>query len=144
MSSQTQTPVGEPVRIPVARIKRIIKQDPDIMAVNNTAVFNVAGAVQLFVGHVAEQALLNARANGRARLTYNDFARAIANNEELGFLRELVPETVPFQQVKEAREGAGLEEEEGELVDPQPEQMEPEYEEEAPEESYVEGSQSPN
>lgn len=135
MSSQTQTPVGEPARIPVARIKRIIKQDPDIMAVNNAAVFNVAGAVQLFIGHVAEQALLNARANGRARLGYDDFARTIANNDELGFLRELVPETVPFEQVKEAREDAGIEDEEGDLVDPQPEQMEADTVEETPEES---------
>lgn len=93
----------EPARIPLARIKRVMKEDPEVVAVSNAAVQHMASAAQLFVGYFTEQALMESRAEGRQRVAYRDFAQAATNNDQLAFLGRLVPKNVPFGDVSQQR-----------------------------------------
>lgn len=98
----------ESVRIPLARVKRVMKEDPEVMAVSNAAVKHMASAVQVFVGHFTEQALLVARAEGRTRVAYRDFAHVASSNEEMTFLGPLVPNTIPFGTAQSMRAAADI------------------------------------
>ncbi|KAA8915899.1 hypothetical protein TRICI_001913 [Trichomonascus ciferrii] len=90
MSSETKAP-----KVPIARVKRIIKQDDDIAGVSSSA---------LFAQYFTEQALLSAQGERRKKLQYADFANAVANNDQLEFLSDLVPKKVPFRKVLEHRQ----------------------------------------
>lgn len=98
------------LKIPVARVKRIVKQDRDIGPTSAASIQALGAAAKLFVAKFTELAEANARTDGRVRLKYADFASAVANNEELAFLSPIVPRKVPFAQVKAKRIAAGLEE----------------------------------
>lgn len=98
----------EPARIPLARVKRVMKEDPEVMAVSVAAVKHMASAVQLFVGHFTEQALLAARAEGRTRVAYRDFAQVANSSEEMAFLGPLLPNTIPFGTVQSMRAAADI------------------------------------
>lgn len=117
-------PLSSPVKLPLARIKRIVKQDPDISMISTAAVQTLSAAVQLFVCHFTEQALMESRMNGRNRLTYSDFADAVAHQDELDFLSSIVPRTMTYGQIKQKRDQVGFDAPDGERFDPQPEQIE--------------------
>lgn len=94
----------EPARIPLARVKRVMKEDPEVLAVSNDAVQHMAAAIQLFVSHFTEQALMASRAEGRNRLGYKDFAQVASEYDEMAFLGPFVPKTVPFNSVKDKKQ----------------------------------------
>lgn len=116
----------EPARVPLARIKRTMKEDPEVSAVSTAAVKYMASATQLFVGYFAVQAVLESRAQGRQRVSYRDFAQAVSSNEDLAFLGRLVPKTVPFGEIDQQRQEADIQEPPGIPVPRQEEQMEEE------------------
>lgn len=89
------------VSVPLARVKRIIRQDDQIMAISSGASYSVAAAVELFIKYMAEQAYIGARANKRKKIQYNDLAIAIQRQPELEFLSVLVPKTVPYKAIKD-------------------------------------------
>jgi DNA polymerase epsilon subunit 4 len=76
------------IAVPLARVKRIMKQDDDIVTVSSGAVVAMAAATEMFVQYFTEQALMASRANPNKRknLQYNDFASAVAMCSELEFL----------------------------------------------------------
>lgn len=94
---------GNSLTLPLARVKRIIKQDEDIVACSTSAVYAIASATvgihaqgreektnmirqEMFVQYLTEQALLRARLEKRKRMHYNDFADAVASIDQLQFL----------------------------------------------------------
>lgn len=88
------------VKLPVARIKRIVKQDGDVVAISTPAVYAVAAATELFVNYFTQQAYMRASsstssastsADGSAagkkkRVAYKDFANSVEQLESLQFL----------------------------------------------------------
>lgn len=102
--------------------------------ISTAAVQTLSAAVQVFVGHFTEQALFEARSNGRTRLTYADFAGAVAHQDELDFLSSIVPQTMSYAQIKQKRDQVGFDEPaDAEPFEPQPEEQEPEGPEEGTE-----------
>jgi histone H3/H4 len=97
---------AHPISLPLARVKRIMKQDDEIVTVSSGAVIAVAAATELFVQYLTEQALLVARGEKHKKLTYNDFANAVARVEQLEFLSGLVPKTIPYKKVLERKQAA--------------------------------------
>ncbi|CAN6610506.1 hypothetical protein TRVA0_004S02740 [Trichomonascus vanleenenianus] len=92
--------------IPLARVKRIIKQDDEVVTVSSGAVYAIATATELFANYFAEQAYLSAQADKRKKLQYQDFATAVANIDQLEFLADIVPKKVPYRKVVEHQKAA--------------------------------------
>jgi histone H3/H4 len=86
-------------RIPVARVKRLVKALSGDAARNvaKDAAFVLTAATELFLQHLASESVDACRAAGGARRTISalDILRAIANKPELAFLRADFPLPTP-------------------------------------------------
>jgi histone H3/H4 len=94
--------------LPLSRVKRIIKLDPDISRVTGDAAFLIATATELFLSLLTREASAVAVAAGRKTLTDLDFARAAAGHPALTFLTHdlRVPSAADEEAVKAARVAA--------------------------------------
>lgn len=60
------------IKLPVARVKKIIKEDPDIKVVKQTAVIAIAKSTELFLEFLVKQSLVNTKSDGRKIIQYKD------------------------------------------------------------------------
>ncbi|KAI9204776.1 histone-fold-containing protein [Polychytrium aggregatum] len=89
---------------PQTRVKRIIKEDKDIMNCQNDAVFAVTVATELFLQKFAEMAYNQARKRNAKSIAYGDVASAVQMTERFRFLEDVVPPTVPLRKALKQRE----------------------------------------
>ncbi|KAL1921366.1 uncharacterized protein VTP21DRAFT_11082 [Calcarisporiella thermophila] len=106
-------------QLPLARVKRIIKEDKDVGLCSNEAVFLISIATELFIEFFANNAVNYAVADKRKTIQYKDLANAVSKIDQLEFLSDVIPKTIPLRKAlmrqKEAKEEEGEEgEEEGE------------------------------
>ncbi|KAK5121516.1 hypothetical protein LTR85_005349 [Meristemomyces frigidus] len=98
------------VSLPLARVKKIINTDDDIGSCSNNAAFVITVATEMFMQHLVEQAynIVKSERKPRRNIQYRDVANAVARVENLEFLTDVVPKTVPYKQYKQkqAKEGA--------------------------------------
>lgn len=87
---------GNSLTLPLAKIKRIFKLDPDYISASQSAVYATGLATELFVQYLAEQASLLARMDKRKKVQYKDFSNAVAGHDSLTFLSDTVPKTQPI------------------------------------------------
>lgn len=89
-------------QLPLSRIKKIIAIDPELAACSNPGAFLIAQATELFIAHLASSAHTVVRSERKPRkvIQYKDLAAAVARNENLEFLSDVVPQTVPFKEAK--------------------------------------------
>ncbi|CAG8466185.1 4463_t:CDS:2 [Scutellospora calospora] len=73
--------------LPIARVKRIIKEDDDVTMCAADATFVIAVAAELFIGHFVKQGLEQANAESRNKVLYQDLANAVKDHEYLEFLQ---------------------------------------------------------
>lgn len=85
--------------LPLSKIKRILKMDPEYFGSSATAVYAAGTATELFVQYLVEQASLNAKVEKRKKIQYKDFSSAVSSQEALYFLSDTIPKT---QIVREA------------------------------------------
>lgn len=85
--------------LPISKIKRIFKMDPDYSGASQSAVYATGVATELFVQYLAEQASVMAKMDKRKKIMYSDFSGAVENHEALHFLRDTIPKTVPLKTV---------------------------------------------
>lgn len=78
--------------LPLSKIKKIFKMDPDYVAALQSAVYATGLATELFIQHMVEQAASMARMGKRKKINYVDFSDAVKGHESLMFLRDTVPE----------------------------------------------------
>ncbi|KAL7663894.1 DNA polymerase epsilon subunit C [[Candida] zeylanoides] len=78
--------------LPLSKIKKIFKMDPDYVAASQSAVYATGLATELFIQHMVEQAASMARMGKRKKINYVDFSDAVKGHESLMFLRDTVPE----------------------------------------------------
>ncbi|KAK9236792.1 hypothetical protein V1525DRAFT_405967 [Lipomyces kononenkoae] len=119
--SVPQVPTGQ-ARLPLARVKRIIKLDEDVRACSNSAAFAVTVATEMFIQYMCEQGLHMSRSDRRKTLHYKDLANAVHKLDELEFLSgeyiyassddrmssahihiDVVPRTIPLHKVLKDR-----------------------------------------
>ncbi|ESO09539.1 hypothetical protein HELRODRAFT_127849, partial [Helobdella robusta] len=74
------------VRLPLTRIKTIIKTDSDVNLVSHDAVLLITKATELFIESLAEQAYENTAQAKRKTVYKRDIDLAIENIESLAFL----------------------------------------------------------
>ncbi|KAG0134255.1 histone-fold-containing protein [Tuber indicum] len=91
--------------LPLSRVKKIIRLDDDVNGCSNNAAFLVTIAAEMFVQYLAEQGLKMTYGDRKQRKTmqYKDLATAVARVENLEFLADVIPPTVPYKQVRERK-----------------------------------------
>ncbi|KAF9968718.1 hypothetical protein BGZ70_009640 [Mortierella alpina] len=83
-------------QLPVARIKRIIKEDKDVQMVSNDAVFIISLATEMFLESFTSKAFNLAKLEKRKTVSYKDLATAVSQHDSLEFLQDVVPKTMPL------------------------------------------------
>ncbi|RPA88067.1 histone-fold-containing protein [Ascobolus immersus RN42] len=102
--------------MPLGRVKKIIKLDDDVKACSNAAAFVVAGATELFVKYLAAHGMKGAKQDKRKTLQYRDLSNAVARNDSLEFLSDIVPQTLPYKKIVEKRKKDQEDRETGQLT----------------------------
>ncbi|XP_008405129.1 DNA polymerase epsilon subunit 4 [Poecilia reticulata] len=73
-------------KLPLARIKALMKTDPDVSLASQESVFIIAKATELFVEMIAKDALVYAQQGKRKTLQRKDLDNAIEAIDEFAFL----------------------------------------------------------
>uniref|UniRef100_A0A3B3DB13 DNA polymerase epsilon subunit 4 n=1 Tax=Oryzias melastigma TaxID=30732 RepID=A0A3B3DB13_ORYME len=73
-------------KLPLARIKALMKSDPDVSLASQESVFIIAKATELFVEMIAKDALVYAQQGKRKTLQRKDLDNAIEAIDEFAFL----------------------------------------------------------
>ncbi|KAI0478450.1 histone-fold-containing protein [Xylariaceae sp. FL0804] len=89
-------------QLPLSRVKKIIAQDADIHVCSNNAAFVVCLATELFIQHLAGegQNMTKLERKPRRNIQYKDLASAVAHQDRLQFLEDVVPRTVAYRAVR--------------------------------------------
>lgn len=82
--------------LPLSKIKKIFKMDPDYGGSLQSAVYATGLATELFIQYFVEQASLLAKTEKRKKIVYKDFSNAVASHDTLSFLSDTVPKTQPI------------------------------------------------
>ncbi|KAK1988683.1 histone-like transcription factor and archaeal histone [Colletotrichum cereale] len=93
---------GQPA-LPLARVKKIIGTDSDIGICSNNAAFVITLATEMFIQHLAAEGHNMAKAERKPRrnVQYKDLATAVNHHDNLEFLEDVIPKTVPYKQIKD-------------------------------------------
>lgn len=83
--------VVDMVQFPLARVRRIMKEDPDVDTITQESVFMVAAATELFVKHLVQKAHETTKKAKRKTMFYEDLATTVDTRDELEFLLDVVP-----------------------------------------------------
>ncbi|XP_072793555.1 DNA polymerase epsilon subunit 4 isoform X1 [Vicugna pacos] len=91
---QPQAPTSVPgarlSRLPLARVKALVKADPDVTLAGQEAIFILARAAELFVETIAKDAYCCAQQGKRKTLQRRDLDNAIEAVDEFAFLEGAV------------------------------------------------------
>ncbi|KAK8380053.1 hypothetical protein O3P69_016596 [Scylla paramamosain] len=74
------------LRLPLARVKRIMKADPALQLASQDAVFVIAKATELFVESLVEEAYQYTRKAGRKTVSRRDVDNSVEAIDALAFL----------------------------------------------------------
>ncbi|XP_029285826.1 DNA polymerase epsilon subunit 4 [Cottoperca gobio] len=77
---------GRLSKLPLARIKALIKTDPDVSLASQESVFIIAKATELFVEMIARDSLVYTQQGKRKTLQRKDLDNAIEAIDEFAFL----------------------------------------------------------
>jgi len=96
-------------QLPLSRVKKIIGLDSDITMCSNNAAFVITLATEMFIQYMAEQGhnVVKSERKPRRNIQYRDLSNAVARLDNLEFLVDIVPKTVPYKQVKEKKAPQG-------------------------------------
>jgi len=82
------------LRLPLARVKKLVKADTDVKAIASEAAFLIAKATELFMEEVVGRGYSQSSKEGRSSLAYQDLASVVHEWEALAFLADIVPRKV--------------------------------------------------
>ncbi|XP_027837825.2 chromatin accessibility complex protein 1-like [Aphis gossypii] len=89
---KSKTPKSKDMHLPISRVRTIMKSTPDIENIGLPSLHVVTKATELFIQKLAQDALKGQR--HYRHLEYNDLARAVEENENMYFLREVLPKKI--------------------------------------------------
>lgn len=81
---------SRPVQLPTARVKHIMKADPDVTLITGECTFLVAKATELFIESLAREAFLHTAQSKKKTVQKRDVDAAIENVESLTFLEGMM------------------------------------------------------
>ncbi|SCU86975.1 LADA_0E01288g1_1 [Lachancea dasiensis] len=84
-------------KLPLSKVKRIAKVDPDYTITSQSAVAAVAFATELFVQVLTEEGLARSQlekpSGSRLSLRYDNIAAVVSSSDRFEFLSDVIPET---------------------------------------------------
>lgn len=86
-------------KLPLARIKKIMKSDEEVRMISAEAPILFAKACEMFITEITIKGYLNAEKSERKTLQRKDVAVAIARTETYDFLIDTIPKNELFQHV---------------------------------------------
>ncbi|KAI8583828.1 hypothetical protein K450DRAFT_220160 [Umbelopsis ramanniana AG] len=93
--------------LPIARVKRIIKEDKDVSLINAEATFCVAYATELFMEYLANEGFAKAKKEKRKTVYYKDLVASVVSEvDQFEFLEDVIPQTMPLKSALERRREA--------------------------------------
>ncbi|PBP23509.1 Histone-like transcription factor and archaeal histone family protein [Diplocarpon rosae] len=95
-------------QLPLSRVKKMLLVDPDIHAAANAASFVLTVATEMFIQHLAERAhdVVKSEKKPRRNIQYRDLANAVSHHDNLEFLVDIVPKTMPYKEAKKLAAGS--------------------------------------
>ncbi|ESW99728.1 hypothetical protein KL918_001336 [Ogataea parapolymorpha] len=94
-----EEPSESSLSLPISRIKKLVKLDPEHVSSTESANYLLGAATELFIMNLVEQASFHAKSQKRKKIAYSDFYEVVHNNDSLLFMKDLVPKTIPLQQL---------------------------------------------
>ncbi|KAG9231640.1 putative transcriptional activator HAP5 [Amylocarpus encephaloides] len=93
-------------QLPLARIKKVMKADPDVKMISAEAPILFAKGCDIFITELTMRAWIHAEENKRRTLQRSDIASALAKSDMFDFLIDIVPREEAASHAKRAAGGA--------------------------------------
>ncbi|KDN51806.1 hypothetical protein RSAG8_00355, partial [Rhizoctonia solani AG-8 WAC10335] len=77
--------------LPLARIKKVMKNDPEVKMISADAPILFSKACEIFISEITARAYLVAEQHKRRTLAKADVARALSKSDQFDFLIDIVP-----------------------------------------------------
>ncbi|KAF8075727.1 histone-fold-containing protein [Lyophyllum atratum] len=107
-AAEQETPDYRHPPLPLARIKKVMKSDPDVKMIAADAPILFCKACEIFISEITARAFIVADANKRRTLSRSDIAKALSKSDQFDFLIDIVPrDDIPFGATASAGKKAG-------------------------------------
>ncbi|TFY63295.1 hypothetical protein EVG20_g6379 [Dentipellis fragilis] len=109
-AAEEETPDYRHPPLPLARIKKVMKSDPEVKMIAADAPILFCKACEIFIAEITARAFIIADSNKRRTLSRADIAKALGKSDQFDFLIDIVPREEPFGAVgigKSAAAAAG-------------------------------------
>ncbi|PIL36357.1 transcription factor [Ganoderma sinense ZZ0214-1] len=81
--------------LPLARIKKVMKSDPEVKMIAADAPILFCKACEIFIAEITARAFIIADSNKRRTLSRADIAKALSKSDQFDFLIDIVPREEP-------------------------------------------------
>ncbi|GMM29786.1 hypothetical protein DAMA08_025310 [Martiniozyma asiatica (nom. inval.)] len=151
-TSVSETPS---LTLPMSKIKKIVKLDPEHVSSTESANYLLGMATEMFIMELTHDASLVTKTKKRRKIMYADFQKAVSMGENYAFMRDIVPKRVPIGELvqngkvklseksqerilRESQEGGvmNLDDLEGDIEELDSEILKPDVEEDESEDEY--------
>ncbi|KAJ7062752.1 histone-fold-containing protein [Mycena amicta] len=106
-AAEQETPDYRHPPLPLARIKKVMKSDPDVKMIAADAPVLFCKACEIFIAEITARAFIIADSNKRRTLSRADIAKALTKSDQFDFLIDIVPRGEPFSGREGGNGGAG-------------------------------------
>ncbi|KAF7354584.1 Nuclear transcription factor Y subunit C-2 [Mycena sanguinolenta] len=106
-AAEQETPDYRHPPLPLARIKKVMKSDPDVKMIAADAPILFCKACEIFIAEITARAFIIADSNKRRTLSRADIAKALTKSDQFDFLIDIVPREEPFAGAASASGSAG-------------------------------------
>jgi len=89
--AEQETPDYRHPPLPLARIKKVMKSDPDVKMIAADAPILFCKACEIFIAEITARAFIIADSNKRRTLSRSDIAKALSKSDQFDFLIDVVP-----------------------------------------------------
>lgn len=90
-AAEQETPDYRHPPLPLARIKKVMKSDPDVKMIAADAPILFCKACEIFIAEITARAFIIADSNKRRTLSRADIAKALSKSDQFDFLIDIVP-----------------------------------------------------
>ncbi|OCH93234.1 histone-fold-containing protein [Obba rivulosa] len=94
-AAETETPDYRHPPLPLARIKKVMKSDPEVKMIAADAPVLFCKACEIFIAEITARAFIIADSNKRRTLSRADIAKALTKSDQFDFLIDIVPREDP-------------------------------------------------
>ncbi|RDX48506.1 histone-fold-containing protein [Lentinus brumalis] len=94
-TAEQETPDYRHPPLPLARIKKVMKSDPEVKMIAADAPILFCKACEIFIAEITARAFIIADSNKRRTLSRADIAKALSKSDQFDFLIDIVPREEP-------------------------------------------------